>query len=153
MSDSCLRSCVETTFKILTAPQGIADKMSNLYTQISNSVEEGEMCNGHLVWAWPTNALLNIIQIALSPLVALVSLIAAAIFGAFSCCSEDCQITAKCFFVLSMAALSDHLVTAIVRVASPSFKDPETCTQALGQCLGLIPRLRVEETEGNVCKQ
>lgn len=74
----------------------------------------------HAVWAYPLNALVTVLAVAVQPALAVIGIIAAAVFKLFSCCSDDAGETSKHIFHGVIAGCSAR-PELLVRIFDPSY--------------------------------
>ena len=89
------------------------------------AIEAPGLKKANIVWLYPTNVLVNLVALAIQPLLCLISLVAAGVFKAISCVDSEKsrswnQLAGKALIASLLGAVSMYI--EFVRIAYPFFE-------------------------------
>lgn len=122
----CLE-CVGAAVVIITAFPGAfplfgSQFSSALYRDINENEGTGRL---HAAWAYPLNAVVNLIGIALEPIVSLVAFVAACVFKLISLCSDSDAWKEFAQIGFESAGMICDIHVMFVRIVYPPFQFDE----------------------------
>ena len=96
-----------------------------VYSQIGSRVCK-DVTKLHRIWAYPLNAVVNLLGIAIQPIASLITLVAAAIFKLLSLCSEEAfQWNSLAKEALKASAMIFDMHVLFIRIVYPPFQYEE----------------------------
>jgi hypothetical protein len=131
-----MTTCTAKTFNTTRDIVHSLELTSNRLCGFIGNINAGHRSLGHLFWAIPSNILLNAATFVIAPIVALVQLLAAAVFAMFSCCSEEAKAYAKISLALAAHALLDTPIKAAIRIFDPTYRVHNPILNRVADCLG-----------------
>ena len=99
---------------------------SQLSSQLCKDINENEGIGKlHAAWAYPLNAVVNLIGVALEPIVSLVAFVAACVFKLISLCSDNDTWKEFAQIGFESAGMISDIHVLFVRIVYPPFQFDE----------------------------
>ncbi|MFI5344558.1 MAG: hypothetical protein ACHQUC_10085 [Chlamydiales bacterium] len=111
---------------LLGLPYHLSDRLADYHQNIFSDSATSRASKWNLTWTWIPNTALNLVNSLLAPVIALVRLAVAAVFGIIGHAE-----TAKRHLASCVSTLTDDLGASIVRLFYFSFQNSHSCFNAI----------------------